>query len=473
VASRRTVGVAALGAFLALAPALALRGFTVDDALISARYAENLAHGAGYRFNARGASTDGVTPLGWPLLLAPFAGHGPLAALLAAKILGVIAWTCAAAVLAVAIDRAPGKRARHAAFLLLAASAPLAAWSVAGMETGLVIAAAALAAALGRLGHARGSAAFAGISAALRPELIPWAAVVAFAPPPAGSAAAARPPWDRALRIALALAPPVAVALLRLAIFGRAAPLSVLAKPSDEVLGARYALACFLLTGPLALIAPLAWRRLDGFARVLLLSIAVHFAVIAVAGGDWMPLSRLVAPVLPAVILVAAEIAAVADVRATAARMALALAGELFQLVKVGPTAAHVGADRLALIEELRAPLATVKVVAALDIGWLGAATDATIVDLAGLTDPAIAVLPGGHTSKAIPASLLESRGVDALVLQIREGEARKEPWTESSFARTVELRMARIPGMDTAFRLDAESDVPHLHYLVLRRTAE
>ncbi len=471
--SRRTAGVAALGAILALGPALALRGFTVDDALISARYAANFAHGAGYRFNARGASTDGVTPLGWPILLAPFAAGGPLAALLAAKILGVIVWTLAAAVLAVAIDRAPGKRARYAALALLAVSAPLGAWSVSGMETGLIIALAALAAGLGRLGHARASAALAGISAALRPELCPWAAVVSLAPPPSGSSAASRPPWDRALRVALAVGPPIAVALIRLAVFGRAAPLSVLAKPSDELLGARYALACFLLTGPLALIAPLAWRRLDGFARVLLLSIGVHFAAIAVAGGDWMPLSRLLAPVLPAVILVAAEIAAVADIRATAARMAFALAGEIFQLVKVGPTAAHVGADRRALIEELRAPLAGARVIAALDIGWLGAASDATIVDLAGLTDPAIAVLPGGHTSKAIPASLLDARGVDALVLQIREGEARKEPWTGSSFARTVELRIARIPGMEEAFGVDAESAVPHLHYVVLRRAVE
>lgn len=468
--ARRTLGIAALGAATALVPALALRGFTVDDALISARYAAHLANGLGYRFNARGACTDGVTPLGWPLVLAPFAGAGPLAALLAAKILGVIAWTIAAAVLAVAVDRVPGKRARYAALLLLAASAPLGAWSVAGMETGLVIALAALAASLGRLGHARASALLAGLAAALRPEMIPWAAVIAFAPPPAGSAAAARPPWDRALRLALALLPPVAVVVTRLAVFGRAAPLSVFAKPSDSLQGARYALACFFLTGPLALIAPLSWRRLDGFARVLLLSIGVHFAAIAVAGGDWMPLSRLVAPVLPAVILVAAEIAAVASLRATAVRGVLALAGELFQLLKVGPVAAHVGEARLQLIEELRGPLAGAKVIAALDIGWLGAATDTTIVDLAGLTDPAIAVLPGGHTSKAIPAALLDARGVDTIVLLLREGEPLRSPWTTSQFARVVEMRIARIPWLEAEFQVEAKSAVPHLRYVVLNQ---
>src|SRR6185503_7507383 len=48
---------------LAAAPALfLLRGFTVDDALIPARYAAHLAQGLGYRFNAQGPSTDGVTP---------------------------------------------------------------------------------------------------------------------------------------------------------------------------------------------------------------------------------------------------------------------------------------------------------------------------------------------------------------------------------------------------------------------------
>ena len=122
------------------------------------------------------------------------------------------------------------------------------------------------------------------------------------------------------------------------------------------------------------------------------------------------------------------------------------------------------------LIEELRGPLAGAKVVAALDIGWLGAATDTTIVDLAGLTDPAIAVLPGGHTSKAIPAAMLDARGVDTIVLLLSEGELRKEPWTTSQFARVVEMRIARIPGLGEEFQVRASSAVPHLRYVVLNR---
>ena len=54
--------------------------------------------------------------------------------------------------------------------------------------------------------------------------------------------------------------------------------------------------------------------------------------------------------------------------------------------------------------------------VAALDVGWVGAATDADVVDLAGLTDPEIAALPGGHTSKRVDAMFLLARDPDVLV---------------------------------------------------------
>ncbi|WP_437664231.1 hypothetical protein [Sorangium sp. So ce1182] len=485
---KRALLVALVGALSALLPALALSGFTVDDALITARYAHHLARGLGYRFNAAGPVTDGVTPLGWAFVLAPFASGGPLAALAAAKVLGVLAWTLAAGALALAVDRTSGRRARFAALLLLPASAPLGAWSAAGMETGVVAALGALAVALPALGRALAGAACAGVAAALRPELLPFALVVALATQAAprrerereregGGEAPPRPPrpaWGRALAaLALAGLPFVAVAAARLAVFGRAAPLAALAKAPDAALGARYALACFLLTGPAALVAPLAWRALPAWPRGLLAAVAVHFLAVAAAGGDWMPLSRLVVPALPAVVLAAAHVASVADARATALRIALALAGELFVMVRVGPTAARVGGERLRVVEELRGALAGPEVVAALDIGWLGAATGATLVDLAGVTDPAIAALPGGHTTKRIPGALLDARKVDALVLLLAEGEALASPWTASRFARGVEQHLARLPGAGEAFAPVAVSGVPHLRYVVLRRTVD
>ncbi|WP_437593861.1 hypothetical protein [Sorangium sp. So ce1000] len=480
-ARTRSLLVALAGALSALLPALALSGFTVDDALITARYAHHLARGLGYRFNAAGPVTDGVTPLGWAFVLAPFAAGGPLAALAAAKALGVVAWTLAAGVLALAIDRASARPMRFAALALVPASAPLGAWSAAGMETGVVAALGALAVALPALGAALAGAACAGAAAALRPELLPFALVVALSAQaaPRRDAAGGAPPlflgsaWPRALgALALAGLPFVAVAVMRLAIFGRAAPLAALAKAPDAALGARYALACFLLTGPVALIAPAAWRALPAWSRGLLAAVAVHFLAVAAAGGDWMPLSRLVVPALPAVVLAAAHVASVADARATALRLALALAGQLFVMVRVGPTAARVGSDRLRVVEELRGALAGAEVVAALDIGWLGAATGATLVDLAGVTDPAIAALPGGHTTKRIPGALLDARRVDALVLLLADGEAPASPWTASRFARGVEQRVARLPGAGDAFAPVAVSGVPHLRYVVLRRSA-
>ncbi|WP_437693356.1 hypothetical protein [Sorangium sp. So ce176] len=489
---RRALLVAFAGALSALLPALALSGFTVDDALITARYAHHLARGLGYRFNAAGPVTDGVTPLGWAFVLAPFAAGGPLAALAAAKAIGVVAWTLAAGVLALAVDRVSARPARFAALLLVPASAPLGAWSAAGMETGVVAALGALAVALPALGNTLAGAACAGVAAALRPELLPFALVVALAASATargggrGEAASRRddggqaeaPPrperaaWARALAaVALAGVPFVAVALTRLAIFGRAAPLAALAKAPDAALGARYALACFLLTGPVALVAPLAWRALPAWPRGLLAAVAVHFLAVAAAGGDWMPLSRLVVPALPAVVLAAAHVASAADARATAPRIALALAGQLFVMVRIGPTAARVAGERLRVVEELRGALAGAEVVAALDIGWLGAATGATLVDLAGVTDPAVAALPGGHTTKRIPAALLDARGVDALVLLLAEGQALASPWTASRFARGVEQRLARLHGAGEAFAPVAVSGVPHLRYVVLRRT--
>ncbi|MGK3963271.1 hypothetical protein WMF38_03670 [Sorangium sp. So ce118] len=482
---KRALLVALVGALSALFPALALSGFTVDDALITARYAHHLARGLGYRFNAAGPVTDGVTPLGWAFVLAPFASGGPLAALAAAKALGVLAWTLAAGALALAVDRTSGRRARFAALLLLPASAPLGAWSAAGMETGVVAALGALAVALPALGRALAGAACAGVAAALRPELLPFALVVALSTQAAprrerereregGGETPSRPAWGRALAaLALAGLPFVAVAAARLAVFGRAAPLAALAKAPDAALGARYALACFLLTGPAALVAPLAWRALPAWPRGLLAAVAAHFLAVAAAGGDWMPLSRLVVPALPAVVLAAAHVASVADARATALRIALALAGELFVMARVGPTAARVGGERLRVVEELRGALAGAEVVAALDIGWLGAATGATLVDLAGVTDPAIAALPGGHTTKRIPGALLDARKVDALVLLLAEGQALASPWTASRFARGVEQHLARLPGAGEAFAPVAVSGVPHLGYVVLRRTGD
>ena len=508
----------ALFALAALAPAVVLRGFTVDDALITARYAANVASGAGYRLSAGGPVTDGVTPLGFVYVLAPFAGGagggargGVIGAFVAAKWLGVVAWTVAAGVLGLVVARrcaasrgaggssgsggsggSGGAGGRWLVPLaLVATSAPLGAWAPAGMETGVVLALGALAASLPLLERPRAGIACAGIAAGLRPELLPWAATLGvglFLSPPsaregasgagvegAGAEGAALPSTAARRRSLLLLVftftPFVVVAAVRLAAFGRPAPLSIFAKAPDARLGLMYAAACALLAGGPALLAPRAAWKLRDFERALVVGVPVHLVAIALAGGDWMPLSRLVVPVLPSLALAALLLAERAHLLATAARLALAVAGQTFVLVHVGPKAAAVGEDRMRVLDDLRPALAPAHVVASLDIGWVGAATDATLVDLAGVTDPAIAALPGGHTTKQIPAGLLDARRADTLVLLLAPGEQVATPWTRSRFARGVEAWVATTPGIGDTFTPVAESSLPHLRYVVLQRT--
>ena len=154
-----------LGAACALVPALAMWGFTVDDALIPVRYAHNIAAGAGYRFDAHGPSTDGVTPLPWAFLLAPLSGSDGLTALVRAKALGVVLWTVGGAFLGHRVGAAVhGRRRLEVAFAILAlvtmaVAFPIGAWAASGMETGLATALATVAGARLGVGRPRGVAA--------------------------------------------------------------------------------------------------------------------------------------------------------------------------------------------------------------------------------------------------------------------------------------------------------------------------
>src|SRR6476659_8457527 len=87
---------AVLAMTVAAAAAWVFRGFTVDDALVTARVASHLANGEGYRFNIGGQPVDAVTPLGWAPLLAAFGRGTPLEMLQRARVIGVVAWLAAA-----------------------------------------------------------------------------------------------------------------------------------------------------------------------------------------------------------------------------------------------------------------------------------------------------------------------------------------------------------------------------------------
>jgi hypothetical protein len=460
---RRLLGVP-LGVAAAALPLAALWGYTVDDALIAGRVASNIALGLGHRFNAGGPIVDAVTPLGWAWVLAPFARGGSVAALMAAKILGAVSWLVAAGWLGARV-LADTRRPRGALPLAaIAMNAPLAAWAASGMETGVVTALATFALVRSPLAPLS-----AGLAAAWRPELVPWACALAAGAALAGASdARAR---RMALALALALGPAVLVAIARVLLFGRATPLAFTAKPSDFAHGAAYALLAFAFTGPPWLaFAPFAVRRLDGHARAVLAAAALHFLSMLLAGGDWMVLWRLAVPVLPGFVLVGSALAERAAPWATVLRLALCVAVSSWALVTFGIPGRTVLANRLDFIDRARPALAGARRVAALDAGMIGAATHAPVVDLAGLTDPVIAAFPGGHTSKQLPRGLLEARGVDTVVLFLARGAKIADPWSESPFARVVEQRVALLLEPD-AWRLVATLPLggTEQSYVVLR----
>jgi hypothetical protein len=463
------------GALLGIAAAVPslvyLWGFTVDDALIPARYAAHIAHGLGYRFNAHGPSTDGVTPLGWAYVLAPFAKQGPLAALRAARAIGVVAWLGAAAMLGSAVARVGGTRWRYAALLIVLVSPSLGAWASAGLETGIVVALATMAAVLSpRPASAPAGAALAGACAWLRPEMIAYALILG-----AGRARVAEKGRRSVLSWALAVAPWCVAGATRWLVWGRPAPLAVLSKPSDLAHGLAYVGGGFAFSGALvAAFAPLALRRLTFWPRVLVAAATAHVACVALAGGDWMPLERLICPVVPALVLVVAHLLAepaytFAQRVVPRSRLLLGCAGEIVLFVLKGPSAAHVMQDRSALIDAARPALAGATRVATIDVGWVGAASEADIVDLAGATDPEIASLPGGHTSKMISGAFLTGRDPDRLVFEVTHEPEAAAP--VPVFERAVEVRLAADPLVHRRYSIVWRSPVTlPIRYVILSR---
>lgn len=445
-------GAAAIGVGLAW-------GFSVDDALISGRVAHHLASGVGYRFNPGGPAVDAVTPLGWAPLLAPLAGAGAWQAITRASVAGALAWVLAAAWLGRACAEACKGWRLAAVALVLATCLPLGAWAVSGMETAFV-----MLLGVASLAPSCWGAAAAGVAAAWRPELLPWALTLA-----AGQSIARRArPLERALAIALALAPALAVALARQALFGHPAPLAAFAKPSDAEHGLRYAFGAALLSGPpYLLLAAGAWRTLARTQRAITAALAVHLVALAGVGGDWMPFWRLAMPVFPGLLLVGSSLLAATSTAFAALRLLPPLACAALLHVAQGPATRAVRAERSLLIAALPPLLAGSHRVATLDVGWVGAAGDHTVIDLAGVTDPEVARLPGSHTSKRLPPHFLDDRQIDALVLL---AEASAEPEAPLRCARAVEARALTLRGAEH-FRavgripLNARQD-----YVVLRR---
>lgn len=461
----------ALGALAALVAAASMAGFTVDDALISVRYAQNLRGGHGWRFLASGPLTDGVTPLPWPPVLALLGGEATdaLTLLRRAQILGILSLAVGTGALAAALAKA-GVSARMLALagLLLAVNVPLGAWAGAGMETGVVTGLTSLAVAALVTERPRVAAILAGLSAAFRPELAPWALVLMFwgsRPARVGSPLALEGLGPRLGEAVVATIPFALCVAVRLVVFRHPAPLALAAKPSDVAHGVAYAGAAAVVTlAPVVAFAPRALHRGGLIAQALAFASLLHLVVVALVGGDWMPYARLAVPVIPpllaAAALAARSVPSGAERALTAVRFSAALVVAGYVLVVAAPAGRQVVGHREDLITRARVVLAGRTCVAAIDVGWVSAAVPRSValVDLAGLTDPDIAVLRGGHTSKAVDPGLLLGRGTDTLVFYAarRPPEPLADRWWEAPFTRRVEQRLAMSPLLQERFRGEA-----------------
>ncbi len=473
-------------------------GYTVDDALITAQVAANLSAGVGYRVNPSGELVDAVTPLGYAHLLALARPANALEALHIARTAGAAAWLMTMAWLGAWIARFG---ARGLGWLALLALVPCAgAWASSGMETPWVALLVALGAALalepgGGSDSARGasdgvalddavptlagglgglaphlglrprlvrclSGALAlGVAAAWRPELLPAVLVLWL------GAAGLLPAWRwRVLLFAVGLLPSALVIAARLIWFEGPAPLSSLAKPSDLTHGLRYALGGWILSGYLAVVAPWALRRLSYAGRALALALGAHVVSLSLVGGDWMALFRLYVPLLPLVGRVAAELAFRTHWGSQLVRGALVLTAAGLMQWHSGAAARHVAADRQRLIEAAT-PHLTGRRVAALDVGWV-LATGAEVIDLAGVTDPRIAELPGGHTSKQLDPHLLARRRAEAVVLLHEPGAELPARQVERRLLREFSELNAAAPSPSVTLPLGEAGQMYVIHYI-------
>ena len=456
---------APLAALAVLAVGALAWPFTIDDAFITARYAQRLAGGRGLTFigDDAHAASDGVTSPLWllPGVVAQGLGVGPIAA---QKLLGLALIALAAAlVVSRARRRQGGTRAAWIAALLVAAGPTLGVWGVAGLETGAATLA-LTAVVLGTMARPRVDAllvgACVGLLAWLRPEALPAGVVALIAVGVRGGRRAA------VTSTLLAASLVVGVAVYRVTLFGHLLPLATQAKPAELSAGLAYvARAALVTTGvaglALAALAARQGRRGDGFTCAI---VATYLASVAVAGGDWMPGFRLVAPCLPILALLASVGASRVLLRsrtraarlATFAAVALAVLVPLVDLGVQLPDVRAAGRTRAEIARPLALWLAhRARNVALVDVGYLAYAGGFDVVDLGGVTDPEVAQTPGGHLDKTIDPAWLAERAPDAIVLHTSTAPRVSPTGALLSLGGyPVERRVAALPWVRAQFQV-------------------
>jgi len=318
-------------------------GYTVDDAYISIRYADNLVHGHGLVWNP-GEHVEGFSNPTWVLVLAGALWLG-LDPMVAGKVLGLGFWAGAVVLAGFGARRlvrpsgAAGHLATVAGAAFLAVSYPGVFWSSQNLETPFY--AFLLVAALVRLqgelrsGGAPLSAGLAGLAAISRPEapLIVFPLVVARAV----HAWRTRAWASAAAWAAVFTVPTLGYLAFRLATYGEVVPNTYFHKGARaswaEVwayvhpwLATERAFVGAALLGGVAL-----WLLRPRTAGLVSGVLAAGAFFVVWVGGDWMPNVRFVVPVLP--VLALATGAGWAVLAERSGRFGLLAAGTLAGLV--------------------------------------------------------------------------------------------------------------------------------------------
>jgi arabinofuranosyltransferase len=408
-------GVLAAAVALFAAHAWLYRRFVVDDTYITFRFVQQWWAGNGLVYNI-GERVEGYSNFLWIVLLAALNGLG-LELLLAAKAAGFV--LSATTVLLLARLSMLSGRLPWAA-LLLAASAPFAAWSVGGLETPLVTFL-VLASAYAYIQESRsGRGVLSGLWFALlalaRPDGLLYAGVAGLLH--IGDLIAARrlPTRQDGLRLLLFFAIVIPYHVWRIGYYGHLLPNTVYAKSMGGHLrgyieGAYYLYTSLTVAGGVALIllavglASLTARR-DVAVRYALAATAAQALFLVVAGGDWMPVNRFAVHILPllyllveagwvrfAAFLPAWRTQVVAAVIVVQAVVFLVQSAELHWIDGVARTQYIIPAQPLTVPPGMTVPDA---VVAVIDAGYLVTLLPLTVrvVDMVGLVDAHIAHLP-------------------------------------------------------------------------------
>ncbi len=409
-------------AFIAVVLVLFARdhwGGVYDDTFIYLRYVKNLRAGCGLRFNCDGPPVEGFTG---PLYLALLW----LGSLVTRQLIDLSQIVCTAALgvalaLAVWMAVVAGRHrpAARLSMVLAGSTAVVLALdhfvllnAITGMETTLAAAtvtAIALAAVTGRC------------------WLLVAAVVVAFLVRPENLVFVVALPILPALRrpkyLATAAGIVIAICIARYAVFGTLAPNTYYAKSGGTwrhcELGLAY-LADALADFPLAFLSPLALllpagpvRRACGF---LLAGSAVWVAFFLRSGGDLFEYSRLFFPLVP--MLSVLSLVGIAELARRVTRRELAAA--------IAPAAIAIGiAARAAIVHAIPPQHASPRVVewaaigsylrahfphatvATVPIGAIGYYSQLPIIDLVGLTEPAIA-----RAGRSVPPELLTKQWI-------------------------------------------------------------